>query len=98
MTFLTWHGGGDKSRDPMRLTGCANRHVERAAQNQRATSAPREDPRDRRHAAIVVADQMRKAIRVAASTTVVSDSSRSPASAGAVSRLASSGSLLAPAR
>jgi hypothetical protein len=55
--------------------------------------AVQEDRRDRRHAAIVVVDQMRKATRVAASTTVASERSRSPVSAGAVSRLASSGSL-----
>ena len=40
---------------------------------------------------------MRKATRVAASTTVASDRSRRPVSAVAVSRLASSGSLLASA-
>src|SRR4029450_2789640 len=43
------------------------------------------------------ADQTRKATRVAASMTIASERSRSPASAGAVSRPASSGSLLASA-
>jgi hypothetical protein len=78
------------------LMGCANRHVERAAQNQRATSAPGGSTRPAARG-IVEADQMRKATRVAASTTVASDRSRSPVSAGAASRLASSGSLLASA-
>src|SRR6266511_3989382 len=47
-----------------------------------------------RRPAIVVADQMRKATRVAASATVPSERSRSPVSAGAVSLLPSSASLL----
>jgi hypothetical protein len=78
------------------FTGCANRHVECAAQNQRATSAPggSRRPAARGHRSgrsDAEGDQGR------GKHDGRKESSRSPVSAGAVSRLASSGSLLASA-
>src|SRR6266571_8725617 len=77
-----------RHRRKLKVERQLGRQARRGAANRatgRGDERAQENVRDERHAAIVAADQLRKATRVAASTTVASDSSRSPVSAGAVS-------------